>query len=387
MWKKFATLMMFLSIIETVFEAVPQAILGICFSIHQLKHSSLTDNESRLMHLWEIYPYQVVSLFFSLCSVVKTLGTVAYTTTNDRDNSIFGMVNLLKNRYKETHKKAKATKEEEIEMLNDQIKRLNEDKQKTIDFHNRFSADLKISGFETGNEIERLRFLKDMGLDPELLIDKDKASFPDKSCVLTDLGLPESLSFMNTLNGKKYNDSPLNLNCSIYIEESKIPSSPNSPSIIPLPNSEELEEVEDTQLLNDDLQKSMNVKEPKKKKNGLLCWRSNSTSSQLDDSDLELQNTNNEKDVEQTQLLNGELKKQNRLPFLKSKTASQLDHSENENDEEVQNTDAKNNEDTSDTPPPSCPSSPTLLPEPESQISDTESTEEIKKEENTEDNS
>jgi len=358
MWKKFATLMMFLSIIETVFEAVPQAILGICFSIHQLKHSSLTDNESRLMHLWEIYPYQVVSLFFSLCSVVKTLGTVAYTTTNDRDNSIFGMVNLLKNRYKETHKKAKATKEEEIEMLNDQIKRLNEDKQKTIDFHNRFSADLKISGFETGNEIERLRFLKDMGLDPELLIDKDKASFPDKSCVLTDLGLPESLSFMNTLNGKKYNDSPLNLNCSIYIEESKIPSSPNSPIIIPMPTSEELEE--NTQLLNGDLQKSMNEKEPKKKKNySLLCWRSSSTSSQLDDSDL---------------------KKQNRLPFLKSKTTSQLDHSENKNDEEVQNTDAKINEETSDTPPPSCPSTPTLLPEPESQISDTESTQEINKE-------
>jgi len=386
MWKKFATLMMFLSIIETVFEAVPQAILGICFSIHQLKHSSLTDNESRLMHLWEIYPYQVVSLFFSLCSVVKTLGTVAYTTTNDRDNSIFGMVNLLKNRYKETHKKAKATKEEEIEMLNDQIKRLNEDKQKTIDFHNRFSADLKISGFETGNEIERLRFLKDMGLDPELLIDKDKASFPDKSCVLTDLGLPESLSFMNTLNGKKYNDSPLNLNCSIYIEESKIPSSPNSPSIIPLPNSEELEDVEDTQLLSGDLQKSMNMKEPKKKKNPLLCWRSSSTSFQLDDSDVELQDKTNESDVENTQLLNGDLKKKNMFPFLKSKTTSQLD-SDNKTDEEVHQEEVKVNEETSDTPPPSCPSSPTLLPEPESQISDTESTQEIKKEENTGDNS
>ena len=67
MWKKFATLMMFLSIIETVFEAVPQAILGICFSIHQLKHSSLTDNESRLMHLWETYPFQVdIKSFFEI---------------------------------------------------------------------------------------------------------------------------------------------------------------------------------------------------------------------------------------------------------------------------------------------------------------------------------
>merc|ERR1711860_229333 len=142
-------------------------------------------------------------------------------------------------------------------------------------------------------------------------------------------------------NGKKYNDSPLNLNCSIYIEESKIPSSPNSPSLIPLPNREELEDVEDTQLLNDDLQKSMNVKEPKKKKNGLLCWRSNSTSSQLDDSDLELQNINNEKDVENTQLLNGDLKKKNTFSFLKSKSTSQLDNSEHKKDEEVQNTDAK----------------------------------------------
>jgi len=73
--------------------------------------------------------------------------------------------------------------------------------------------------------------------------------------------------------------------------------------------------------------------------------------------------------------------------FLKSKTASQIDNSENKNDEEVQNTDAKINEETSDTPPPSCPSTPTLLPEPESQISDTESTQENKKEENTGDNS
>merc|ERR1712179_601619 len=192
-----------------------------------------------------------------------------------------GMVNFLKNQYKEKHQKAKTEmdlkmeKEEEIEMLNDKIKHLetlNDVKQKALDFHNRFNADLEISGFETGEDgMKRGRFLNDMGIPTELLFDKDKASFPDKSCVLTDLCLPESLSFMNTLNGKKYNDSPLNLNCSIYIEESKIPSSPNSPSIIPMPISEELE---DTQLLNGDLQKSMDEKEPKKKKNGLLCCRS-----------------------------------------------------------------------------------------------------------------
>jgi len=336
-------------------------------------------------------------LFFSFCSVVKTLGTVAYQTTNDWENSIFGMVKVLKNQYKETHQKAKdkkdskREKEEEIEMLNDQIKHLetlNDVKQKTIDFHSRFNADLEISGFETGEDgMKRGRFLNDNGIPSELLFDKDKASFPDKSCVLTDLGLPESLRYINKLHGKKYNDSALNLNCSIYIGESKMPSSPNSPSIMPLPISEELEDVENTQLLNGDLQKSMNVKEPKKKKNSFLCWRSNSIASQLDHSDLELHNINNEEDVENTQLLNGDLQKKNRFPLLKSKTTSQLDHSENQNDEEVQQADAKNNKENGDTPPPSCPSSPTLLPEPDSQISDTESTQETKKEENAGDNS
>jgi len=403
-WKKFATLMMFLSIVETLCEAVPQAILGICLCIHQLKHSSLLDNESRLMHLWEIYPYQVVSLFFSFCSVTKTLGTVAYQTTNDWDNSIFGMVTFLKDRYKETHQKAKTKKdfrrekeeeikmlndkikqkaeakevfkrekEEEIEMLNDQIKHLNEDKQKSIDFNNRFNATLKISGFETGNEMERGRFLKDEGVPPELLF--DKGSFTDKSCVLTDLGLQESLSFINTLHGKKYNDCDLNLNCSIYIGESKIPSSPNLPRIMPLPISEEVTDVENTQLLNGDIKE----KEPKKGKNKVPFWRSK-TASKLDHSDFELQNGNTDEDAENAQLLNGDLKKKNRIPFLKSKTTSQLDNSENKNDEEVQNTDAKNNEETSDTPPPSCPNTPTFLPEPDLQISDTESTQEIKKE-------
>ena len=282
-------------------------------------------------------------------------------------------------------------KEEEIEMLNDQIKHLvnlNDVKQKTIDFHNRFNADLEISGFETGEDgMKRGRFLNDNGIPSELLFDKDKASFPDKSCVLTDLGLPESLRYMNKLHGKKYNDSALNLNCSIYLGESKIPSSPNSPCIIPLPISEELEDVENTQLLNDDLQNSMNVKEPKKKRNSFLCWRSNSTASQLDHSDFELPDKINEEDVENTQLLNGDLKKRNILPFLNSKTASQLDHSENKNNEEVQQGEAKKIKDTiSATPPPSCPSTPTLLPEPDSQISDTESTQETKKEENTGDN-
>jgi len=71
---------------------------------------------------------------------------------------------------------------------------------------------------------------------------------------------------------------------------------------------------------------------------------------------------------------------------LKSKTTSQLDHSEIKIDEEVLNKEALSNEETSDTHSPSCPSTPTLLPENESQSSDTESTQEIKKEENTGDN-
>ena len=129
------------------------------------------------------------------------------------------------------------------------------------------------------------------------------------------------------------------------------------------------------------------MKEPKKKRSSFLCWRSNSTASQPDDSDLELQNIPIEEDVENTQFFNGDLKKKKRFPFLKSKTTSQLDHFKNKNDEEVQNTAAKINEETKDKPPPSCPSTPRLLPEIDFQSSDTESTQEIKKEENTGDNS
>ena len=59
MWKKFATLMMFLSIVETMFEAVPEAILGLCLSYYQLNHSSIEDHESRFLFLWKAFPYQV----------------------------------------------------------------------------------------------------------------------------------------------------------------------------------------------------------------------------------------------------------------------------------------------------------------------------------------
>jgi len=109
-WKKFAAVMMFLSIVETFFEAVPQAIVGVYISAYQ----PAEDLVSRLIHLWETNPFQVVSLFFSFFSVVKTLGTIAYTTTNDWDNSIFGMVNFLKNQAKKDFKREK---DEEIEMI------------------------------------------------------------------------------------------------------------------------------------------------------------------------------------------------------------------------------------------------------------------------------
>ena len=275
-------------------------------------------------------------MFFSFFTVVRTIGTVAYTTTNDWDNSIFGMVNFLRNQYKEKHQKDKGKKgfkkekEEEIEKLNNKIKHLenlNDVKQKTIEMYNRFNANLEISGFETGNEMKRGRFLNDMGLPSELLFDEEKASYPDNSCVLTDLGLPESLKFMNTLNGKKYNDCALEFKCSIYMVESKTPSSSKYSSPPALPSSEKLINVEEAPLVNGE--------EPKKEKKIFSFWKKNSTTiSQLDHCDIEVQNKNNE----------------------------------------VQNV-----EETSDTPPPSNPSTPTLLPEPDSQISclETESTQKI----------
>jgi hypothetical protein len=96
-------------------------------------------------------------------------------------------------------------------------------------------------------------------------------------------------------------------------------------------------------------------------------------------------------DVEEGPLLNGEgpKKGKKRFAFWKknSKTISQLDHS----DIAVQNKnkEVQNEEETSDTTPPSnpsIPSTPTLLPEPDSQISCAGSTEEIElnKEETTE---
>ena len=54
--------MMFLSIIETLFEALPQALLGLGLSFHQLKYSSIEDGESKFLYLWEAFPYQVLNI-------------------------------------------------------------------------------------------------------------------------------------------------------------------------------------------------------------------------------------------------------------------------------------------------------------------------------------
>jgi len=347
-WKRFATLMMFLSIVETMFEAVPEAILGLCLCSFQLKSNE--EDESRLLFLWSAFPYQVISLFFSFCTVVKTIGTVAYTTTNDFDNSIFGMVNTLKDQYKKKHQKVKGKKDLEIEKLKGDIKHLEtliEVKQKSIDIYNSFNAVLEISGFETGNENERGEHLNDMGLPLEILFGgKKKASYPDNSCVLTDIGLPESVRFMKKLYGKKYNDSPLQMNCSIYMAESKIsspsPSTSTFSSVTPLPSSEEILDVEHTQLLNEEL-KSTKMKGLNKGKTvfSFGCWRkSSNNSSQLDNSDFEMFEQNNE---------------------------------------EVSGEDAIVSEQSSETPPPSYPNTPTILPD--SEISCIESSEQRQKDE------
>jgi len=356
-WKRFATLMMFLSIVETLFEAVPQAILGLCLSSLQLQLKSNEDDESRLLFLWRAFPYQVISLFFSFCTVVKTIGTVAYTTTNDWDNSIFGMVNSLRNQYKKKHQKVKGKKDlemerqEEIEKLKSDMKHLEtliEVKQKSIDIYNSFNANLEISGFETGNENERGEHLNDMGLPLELLFGgKKKASYPDNSCVLTEIGLPESVRFMKKLYGKKYNESPLQMNCSIYMAESKISSQSPSPSkfssVTPLPSNEEILDVENTQLLNEEL-KSTKMKGLNKGKTvfSFGCWRkSSNNSSQLDNSDFEMFEQNNEG---------------------------------------VSGADAVVSEQSSETPPPSYPNTPKIVPD--SEISCIESSEQSKKDEN-----
>jgi len=356
-WKRFATLMMFLSIVETMFEAVPEAILGLCLSSYQLKHSSIEDGESRFLFLWRTFPYQVISLFFSFCTVVKTIGTVAYTTTNDWDNSIFGMVNSLRNQYKKKNQKVKGKKDlemerqGEIEKLKGDIKHLEtliEVKQKSIDIYNSFNANLEISGFGTGNESERGEHLNEIGIPLELLFGgKKKALYPDNSCVLTDIGLPESVRFMKKLYEKKYNDSPLQMNCSIFMLESKIssPSPSTSPSkfssVTPLPSTEEILDVEHTQLLKEEL-KSMKMKGLNKGKTvfSFGCWRKSSNiSSQLYNSDFEM--------------------------FVK-------------NNEEVPGADVIVSEHSSETPPPSYPNTPALVPD--SEISYIESSEQSKNE-------
>ena len=292
-------------------------------------------------------------MFFSFCTVVKTIGTVAYTTTNDWDNSIFGMVNFLRNQYKEKHQKVKGKKDLEIENLKGDIKHLQtliEVKQKSIDIYNRFNAKLEISGFETGNENERGEHLNEMGLPLELLFGGNKkASYPDKSCVLTDIGLPEGVRFMKKLYGKKYNESPLQISCSIYMTESKIPSPSPSPSkclsVTHLPSNEEMLEVENTQLLNEEL-KSTKMKGLNKGKTvfSLGCWRKSSKcSSQLDNSDFEKYKLNNEE-----------------VPGAGAE--------------------AQISEQISETPPPSYPNTPTL--EPDSEISCIESSQQSNKDEN-----
>lgn len=260
------------------------------------------------------------------------------------------MVNLLKNQYKEKHqirkesRTLKKEKQDKMEKLNDKLVHLEtliEDKQKTIDFYNSFHANLVISGFEEGNEMKRGKYLKDMGLPTELLFDEEKASYPDKTCVLNDIGLTESLRYMKTLNEKKYNDFPLELTCSVYMVKSKLPSpspSPSKHSFITTPLLSSEEDVENGNIKSE----SIIVKKKRKQFFPDSCWRKNSdTSSQHhENSDLEMQN----------------------------------------NSKEVQKADIKIYEEISDSPPTSDAGTPSLEEKPDAQVNFTELTEECKKE-------
>ena len=202
---------MFLSIIETLFEALPQSVLNVIFFINELseddfkfRNYSIQVECKNQFHFIEFKLIsQIVSLIFSFISIMKTIGTMSWTTTYDWNNSFLGLVNSLRQSYKE--KKRMEDAEEERERLRVVC--------------NEFGADLKISGFENCSDLDIARYLEQRGIQHEILMDEDRAAYADGACVLQNVSVINSMLYMKSLRGQECKASLIQTHCSVHLLE------------------------------------------------------------------------------------------------------------------------------------------------------------------------
>ena len=134
---------------------------------------------------------------------MKTIGTMSWTTTYDWDNSFLGLVNSLRQSYKEKKKMEDA--EEERERLRVVC--------------NEFGADLKISGFENCSDLDIARYLEQRGIQHEILMDEDRAAYDGGACVLQNVSVINSMLYMKSLRGQECKASLIQTHCSVHLLE------------------------------------------------------------------------------------------------------------------------------------------------------------------------
>merc|ERR550534_3144005 len=187
---------MFLSIIETLFEALPQSVLNVIFFMNEANEAGFEFRK---------YSIQIVSLVFSFISIMKTIGVMSFTTTFDWDNSFLGLVNSLRQSYKEKKQL------EDAEELRERLRVV----------CNEFCADLKISGFENCSDLEIARFLEyEGGIEHMILMDmRSTYDVNEGLCVLPELSVFNSMLYMKSLRGKEFKDVPIETHCTIHLME------------------------------------------------------------------------------------------------------------------------------------------------------------------------
>ena len=148
---------------------------------------------------------------------------MSWTTTYDWDNSFLGLVNSLRQSYKE--KKRREDAEEERERLRVVC--------------NEFEANLEISGFENCSDLDIARYLEQRGIQHVILMDEDRAAFSEGTCELQNLSVIDSLLYMKALNGQECKDSPIHTQCSVHLlEPEQIDEPPSDGQLANLPEDE-----------------------------------------------------------------------------------------------------------------------------------------------------
>ena len=137
---------------------------------------------------------------------------MSFTTTYDWDNSFLGLVNSLRQSYKE--KKMLEDAEEERERLRVVC--------------NEFCADLKISGFENCSDLEIARFLEqEGGVQHDIVMNRATYDVIEGSCNLPKLSVLNSMLYMKSLRGQEFKDVSIETHCTIHLLEPVIETTSN----------------------------------------------------------------------------------------------------------------------------------------------------------------